>query len=79
VGEPEALRALEQAVENYIMAAGWADHVTTGWALVVDQFGYELDGTTTSGVGIVYRGGSMPSTQAIGMFILAADSVRRSP
>jgi hypothetical protein len=75
--EKEARAALNQAVEDYIDAAGWRQGwVITGWALAVDQLQYDDDGAVNSAFVAAYRDGFMPASQAIGLFTLALDSVR---
>lgn len=74
--ESKAREALEEAIQNYISAAGWNQNmVTTGWITVVDQRGFS-DGEGISGYPLIYMGGSMPDAQAIGLLQIGMDVVR---
>lgn len=78
--ELEARKALNEAVDAYVAAAGWNDGwIISGWILVVDQLGYDAEGRPNSATAIAYRGGGLPASQSIGLLTLALDSLRGTP
>lgn len=68
---------LDDAVTEFLRAMGWGQGmITTGWALVAHQAGFNDEGEDTSGYPVVYQGGSMADHAAIGLFQVGIDTVR---
>lgn len=65
----EANEALNAAVDATLRAYGYTgkELVTAGFVVLVDQRGWEEDGSSVSGVAYLFKDGDMPWTQAIGL------------
>lgn len=74
--EDQAQQHLDQAVADYLHAAGWDDGlVTTGWVLVAAQTGFDGDGTQRAAYPLVYQGGQQPPHITIGLLRIAQDAI----
>lgn len=73
-----AQRKLDQAVETFMRESGIGveGKVMTAWALVAHHHGFGDTGDEESFHGIAYMNGSLPDHVALGLFQIAADTVR---
>ncbi len=72
-----AQRRLDEAVEEFFVAMGWNQGITTAWALISHQHILRSDGSdTNSAHNMAFMNGSLPDHVAAGLFLMGMDTVR---